>query len=51
MTDQFRDAAIRELHELLPLASYEQLLKIASIMWELIPKIYNEGTNEQKHIK
>jgi len=48
MTDEFEKAALRELIRSFPLASQKELYQFASILWDLLPKIYNGNANEEK---
>lgn len=40
MTEEFKNAALIELKKIYPLADDEDLMRIALIIWELMPKFY-----------
>lgn len=42
MTNEFKKSALIEIKKLFPYADGNQILKIAQIMWDLMPKIYNK---------
>ncbi len=48
MTKEFKNEAILMLKVSYPFADERQILEIAKVLWELMPRIYNPAANDEK---